>query len=169
MSARATMIMEKGTAASSTRQAHQVDRIVAICPTCEAMLSVRRVYIGHQVLCKKCGHIFPLGESSKAQSGPEFDEQSAHDSPNSVTNLRPSDNEAVQPATIAPFHPLTNEHGRLKDEHACGNLTHDQAIDELRHVTIELDGVRGHLGMIAPEEVRNLAAERDSLPPRSIA
>jgi chromosome segregation ATPase len=44
-------------------------RIVVVCPSCRATLSVRRVYVGNPVRCKQCDHQFtvPAALDSQAQ------------------------------------------------------------------------------------------------------
>jgi chromosome segregation ATPase len=123
------MITQQGTAIPSIQQASQAERIAIVCPSCEATLSVRRIYVGHQILCKQCSHTFLLRDSAKPQP------MSADDSDD--------DGDMLQTGL---------------DE-----LKYEQVERELRRVTTDLDRIRAHLGTVAPEDVRDLAEERESL------
>ena len=45
-----------------------VERIVAVCPSCDASLSVRRIYIGLPIVCKQCQHTFLLRDETAEQA-----------------------------------------------------------------------------------------------------
>ena len=63
-------VRRKVTAGSSIQPPPPIDRINAQCPSCQATLSVRRIYIGNQVRCKQCGGTFLVREpASSAGTG----------------------------------------------------------------------------------------------------
>ena len=137
-------------ALTSTQSSNRADRIVAVCPGCQATLSVRRVYIGHDVQCKQCGHIFPIAAPADTQSKPVEDRK--HEK-------------------------LLDEHGRLTAEHGQLQAKYDQLeaengrhstaqnqlSEQLSRVTDELNTIRAELGILAPAGVRSLAEQRESL------
>src|SRR5258707_606910 len=57
----------------SAQPSNRADRIVAVCPGCQATSRVRRAYIGRDVKCKHCGHIFPIAAPADTQSKPVED------------------------------------------------------------------------------------------------
>src|SRR5262245_37841234 len=54
----------------SAQRLSGADRIAAVCPGCQATLRVRRAYIGSEVKCNHCGHIFPIAAPAEIQSEP---------------------------------------------------------------------------------------------------
>ena len=144
-------------AGPSAQPASQADRIMAVCPGCQATLNVRRAYIGNDVQCMHCGHIFPIAAPADTQSKPV--EDSGHEQ------------------RLDEHGRLVAEHGRLLAAHGQLQAKHDQfqvqngrlttAQNELgaqlSRVTNELNAVSAELGSFTPADVRSLAEERESL------
>ena len=47
------------------------ERIVATCPNCQALLRVRRAYIGNYVRCKQCEHKFLVMAPEQLEQKPQ--------------------------------------------------------------------------------------------------
>jgi hypothetical protein len=64
---------------SSSEAAIPVPRVVVVCSSCKAILSVRRAYIGTAIQCKLCDHIFtiPIGADSPPTPVAEASEREA--------------------------------------------------------------------------------------------
>jgi DNA repair exonuclease SbcCD ATPase subunit len=93
----------------TAQPSNRADRIVAVCPGCQAALNVRRAYIGSDVQCKNCKHIFPIAAPADSQSKPVEDGRHAQ---------------------------LLEEHGRLKAAYAQLQSQHDQlAVESTRLAT----------------------------------
>jgi DNA transposition AAA+ family ATPase len=132
------------------KRSSRADRIATVCPGCQATLRVRRAYIGSDVECKHCGHIFPIAAPADSQS--EAIEDSKHKQ-------------------------LLDDHGRLMAEHGQLQAKYDQLDAEngrlttaqnqltlqLSRVTDELNATRAELSLLAPEGVRSLAEQREWL------
>ena len=155
------MITQQSTAIPSIQQASQAERIAIVCPSCEATLSVRRIYVGHQILCKQCSHTFLLRDSAKPQ--PMSADDSDDDGDMLQTGFHQPDINGRNRVLEFEYDPLRTEHVRQTAEHAQDELKYEQVERELRRVTTDLDRIRAHLGTVAPEDVRNLAEERESL------
>jgi predicted Zn finger-like uncharacterized protein len=164
---------EEGTASPSIQQAVQGERIVVVCPSCQATLRVRRVYVGRQVLCKQCNHTFTVSDRAKSQ--PELD-VSDHGGTSKTSPHQPNI-ESGSSATQSEYDRLLTEHEQLlaahtqlqeeDSRHAAGHarykLKYKQVGEELSRAMTELDRIRAQLGTIAPEDVCNLVEERESL------
>ena len=136
------MITQQGAAIPSIQHASQAERIAIVCPSCEATLSVRRIYVGHQILCKQCSHTFLLRDSAKPQ--PISADDSDDDGDMLQTGLHEPDINGRNRVLEFEYDQLRTEHDLHAAEHA-----HDK--------------LNFHLGPVAPEDVRNLAEERESL------
>jgi predicted Zn finger-like uncharacterized protein len=124
----------------------QVERIDAVCPGCKATLHVRRVYIGNDVRCKYCEKVFRVQDPAEHQA------QATHEHVGPGEKQLQAEHEQLYVA----HNLLQADHERLKSE--C-----DELRDNFRRVTAELDTIRLALGSIAPEEVGELAGDRQSL------
>ncbi|MFI5457992.1 MAG: hypothetical protein ACHRXM_21335 [Isosphaerales bacterium] len=58
---------DEGMDGPSIQPAPPTDRIAVKCPSCQATLSVRRVYIGNQVRCKQCDETFLVSVPAEPQ------------------------------------------------------------------------------------------------------
>jgi predicted Zn finger-like uncharacterized protein len=134
----------------SAQRSSGADRIAAVCPGCQANLSVRRAYIGSEVKCKHCGHTFPIAAPDVIQSEP-------------VQNRK-------REQLLDEHAPLMDEHRQLQAKYdelevENGRLTTAQndLSEQLSRVTDELNANRAELEILAPAGVRSLAEQRDSL------
>jgi chromosome segregation ATPase len=160
MSTLISMSMQPGTASPPNQQAIPAERIVVVCPNCQATLSVRRVYLGHQVLCKQCNHTFPVPDPAKPQAKSAF---SDHNGAISKASFNPPDINAESRAMVDEHDQLRTEHDRHSAAHAHYKARYEQVSEELRRVTADLDGIRAHLGTVAPQDVQTVATERELL------
>ena len=71
------------------------ERILVTCPSCKTTLSVRRVYVGNGVCCKRCEQKFVVPTMAGAQAMPIYD---------GVNPLTPSDSTPpdANPHGLAP-------------------------------------------------------------------
>jgi chromosome segregation ATPase len=151
----------------------QVERVAVPCPRCQAVLNVRRSYIGRQVLCNHCEQTILL--SAPARREVESTERKTQ----SVTVAAPPQrteghNRSGIVAELqrrrANYDRLRGENERLQVAYNLLEAAHDRLQAEfdrvgekLRRVAGELETIRVVLGTTSPHEVRSLAAERDSL------
>jgi chromosome segregation ATPase/ribosomal protein L37AE/L43A len=154
------MSTQEGSANPPIQQAAQAERIVVDCPSCQATLSVRRIYLGRQILCKQCNHAFraPARATPQAKSAVTDNHGGT-----SKTSLQQPDIEGGSRVTVSEYDQLRTEHDRQAAAHTHYKLKSEQVGEELRRVTSDLDRIRTHPGTVAPEDVRSLAAERESL------
>ena len=136
-------------ALASTQPSSRADRIMAVCPGCQATLSVRRVYIGNDVQCKQCGHIFPIAAPADTQSKP----------------LEDSKNEQLldEHGTLMAGHgQLHSEDEQLEVEHCRLASAQDQLGEQLGPVTSELNAIRKSSGerLVGPSAERFNRADR---------
>ena len=136
------MLTQQGTATPSIQQASQAERIAIVCPSCEATLSVRRIYVGHQILCKQCSHTFLLRDSAKPQP------ISADDSNDDGDMLQTGLN---QPDINGRNRVLEFEYDQLRTEH------------DLQRPNTPTTSSISTWERSRAEDVRNLAEERESL------
>jgi predicted Zn finger-like uncharacterized protein len=150
----------------------QEERVIVNCPSCQASLSIRRVYIGRQVRCKQCDEIFLASDSAAAIDL----------SPESRRDRDGIDTERA--ALQAEVDRLSSENQRLRDEHHSLRADRERTSTEserlkaeldrqkleanrlrgaLDRATTDLEGIRAHLGEISPAAVRPLFEERASL------
>jgi chromosome segregation ATPase len=122
------------------------EKIVVVCPKCQATLRVRRVYIGNSVRCKSCDQIFTV-----AVPPPDPLRRPAEDVPGTI-----AESPSQQPET-------EREIRRLKEEIDRVRLERNDLCDERDRARTELSEIRASLGGLAPAEFRNLAEERDTL------
>ena len=162
---------EQATAAS-IQPSSRADRIVAVCPHCQATLSIRRVYLGKEVRCKQCAQLFPLRADEDLEAKPNEPVRQRTSAP------------TAESLTVERDDRLKKEHERLLGEHVKFLAAHGQlqsTVDRLeadynqvnaaRHqlqeqanrVTNELTEIRADLGTIASCDVQALAQERESL------
>ncbi len=103
------------------------------------------MYIGNPVSCKQCEHVFTVA-------------------PPLELDLRPAEevthNKAESPARQTE---TKREIRRLKDELDRVMTERNDLGEKCDRLTIELNEIRASLGEVAPEQVRPLAEERDSL------
>ena len=122
------MMTQQGTAIPSIQQASQAERIAIVCPSCAATLSVRRIYLGHQILCKQCSHTFLLRDSTKPEP------MSADDSDDVggmlQTGLHQPDINGRSRVTEFEYDQLWTEHDRHAAEHADKKLN-DEQVDSI--------------------------------------
>jgi predicted Zn finger-like uncharacterized protein len=132
-------------ASGSTQSSDQADRIVAVCPGCHATLSVRRAYVGSDVKCKNCGHIFPIAPPPDAQSKPVEDRK----------REELLDEHGLLMALYGPPEPkqdqLEIEHGRLAP-------AQDELDEQLGPTTSERNAIRTSSG----EQLPGPSAQRSS-------
>ncbi len=122
------------------------EKVVVVCPNCQATLSVRRVYIGNPVRCKSCNQIFTVAVPPPDPLPPPAEEVTRNNG-GSLTQ---------QPET-------EREVRRLKEEIDRVRMERNELCDERDRVRIELNEIRASLGGVGPAEVRTLAEERDTL------
>jgi len=143
MSTLISMSTQPGMTSPSNQQAIPTERIVVVCPSCQATLSVRRVYLGHQVLCKQCNHTFPLLDSAAPQTGSDFND---HNGAISKPSFNQPDINGGSRAMVSEHDQLRTEHDRHAAAHAHYKLRYEQVGEELSRVTADLDRIRAHLG-----------------------
>jgi hypothetical protein len=141
--------MSKGTddqsPATSGPLSDRPDKIVVVCPHCQATLRVRRVYIGNPVRCKSCQQDFTVAVTPDAVAQPTAD----------VTR-----NLAESPTQN---HETEGEIRRLREEIDRVRTERNDLCQERDRLTIQLNEIRASLGDVAPAQVRPLVEERDSL------
>ena len=106
---------------SSSRSESRVDRIEAICPGCQAMLRVRRNYIGNDVICKGCKQVFQVQAPAETQATPELDQPDArqqeleaeHEQLNVTHKLLLADHDRLERKRRVPRKPAVR-HGRAR-------------------------------------------------------
>src|SRR5262249_27071383 len=96
-------------ARTSAQRSSRGDRIAAGCPGCQATLRVRRAYVGSDVECKHCGHIFPI--SAPADAHPEPVEDRKHQQLLDEQDRLMADHGQLQ----AKYDQLEVENGRLTE------------------------------------------------------
>jgi len=135
------------------------DRVAVSCPSCQATLSVRRVYIGNQVRCKQCGNTFLVRDPDQPQP------ESGVSAPDSfmATRSPQGDIERESHGTAAEREPVPTHDDQLPAKYERLQTAHDELGAEHNRLTRELDTIRDRLGTISPDEVRTLAEERESL------
>ena len=130
---------------SSAPRSDQVEKVVVVCPNCQATLRVRRVHIGNPVRCKQCQDIFTVPVPPDPEARP-VDELTRGNAESSTRQLE----------IEREIRRLTDELNRVRTERIDLCAERDRA-------TTELNKMRASLGEFTPAEVRPLAAERDSL------
>jgi chromosome segregation ATPase len=154
MSTLISMSTRPGMASLSNQQAIPTERIVVVCPSCQATLSVRRVYLGHQILCKQCNHTFPLLDSAAPQTRSAF---SDHNGAISKPGFSLPDINGGSRATVTEHDQLRTELDRHAAAHAHYKLRYEQVSEELSRVTADLDGIRAHLSQQLKQRDDDLA------------
>jgi DNA repair exonuclease SbcCD ATPase subunit len=154
------MSVQPGTGKPAMQQAVQPERIVVVCPSCQATLSVRSFYLGHQIVCKQCNQPFLLSAPAEPQTKSAASDHNGGISNSSLGRL---DTEGESRATESDYDRLRSEHDRQAAGHAHYRLKYIQVGEDLSRVTADLNRIRAHLGTVAPEDVRNLVEERESL------
>jgi predicted Zn finger-like uncharacterized protein len=131
--------------APSVPPSDRADKIVVVCPSCQATLRVRRVYIGNPVRCKQCEHVFTVA-------------------PPLELDLRPAE-EVTRNNVESPARQTETEREirRLNEELDRVTTERNDLGEKCDLLTIELNEIRASLGEVAPAQVRPLAEERDSL------
>ena len=130
---------------SSAPGSAPVEKIVVVCPNCQATLRVRRVYVGNPVSCRQCDHVFTVPVPPEREPRP-VDELTRGNAESSTRQLE----------IEREIRRLTDELNRVRTERLDLCAERDRA-------TTELNKMRASLGEFTPAEVRPLAAERDSL------
>jgi chromosome segregation ATPase len=156
----------------SIQPSTRADRIVAVCPSCQATLSIRRVYLGNQVRCKQCEHIFQLRENEELQAKPAEPAPQGISSPavEHVETERAGRAKKEHERLLGEHAQLLTAHGQLQStldrveaEHQRLKAADHELEEKLKRVTNQLNEIRTDLGPIAPGDVRSLAQERESL------
>jgi len=136
-------------------------------------LNVRRAYIGNHVLCNHCDQTFVVTDPARPQPRPAGSQPETI----SVMTLPPMGDRGDHPGTGAEYQQLRTKHDRLQGEHEQLQVVYnlleasqsrlqaerDRLAEDLGRITAELETIRAGLGTMSPEEVRPLAAERESL------
>jgi hypothetical protein len=157
-------------------QTDAVPRVVVICSSCTATLSVKRAYVGGAIQCKQCGHIFTvraevIGEipvlSQPAQGTPAPPLPTEPDTPGLRASLGEKGILDQLAQIIAGGNAARLSHDRLQAEYYELSADRDGLVARLKSVTELLDAMRADLGTIAPGEVMSLASERDELRARA--
>jgi len=162
----------EGMAGPSIQAAQPEDRIALTCPSCQATLSVRRIYVGNQVRCKQCGNTFlvsapaqpqpePAGTAPpgiSAMSSPPGDikheipgTETAHESLRIQHDQLLADREQLQAAhnqLDAEHNRLRTEHERLRTEHEQLRTEHEQLRTEYRQLCEQKDSLTMDLDTI---------------------
>ncbi len=156
-----------------TQSSSEPDRILVSCPHCETVLSVRRIYIGERVRCKKCTQMFLLPPAVGSSPVKVYDGTfgvPASDSEQTGVNAakeRPvvaSNGLLDQLAKlVTSYDELRSVHDHLQTQHIKVQTDRDEICNQLRYATDELSAIRTQLGAIAPADVQPVASERDAL------
>jgi hypothetical protein len=150
-----------------------VPRIVVVCSSCKAILSVKRAYVGIAIQCKQCAHIFTVSTGADSQPMPALG-ASASDLLSRPPQADPGaanqraeigDNPILDQLAqiIAGSNELRLIHDRLEAEHNELKADRDGVVARLKSVTELLAAMRSDLGPIAAPDVRSIASEREEL------
>ena len=137
----------------STQSSKGGARILAVCPGCQATLSVRRTYIGSDVKCKHCGHIFPIAAPADTQSDPVEDSKKEQ-----------LLNERGRPMAANGQFQSEDEQLKLKEDGRLASAP-DELGEQLGPVTSELTAIRKSSG----EQLAGPPAERFNRADRIVA
>ena len=131
-------------------------RVVVVCPSCKATLSVKRVYIGSAVRCKQCDHAFsvPIASDRPAQHA-EGDTTSG-----SVSHSQPVNAEAESRQTGGSDKVLLSQLGKV----LARNKELRSAYDQLQ---AQRDDLIANQDELAAQHKSELAAARAELAPLS--
>jgi predicted Zn finger-like uncharacterized protein len=149
------------------------ERIAVVCPNCQATLAVRRAYLGKTVQCKQCNQAFVMRDPSQPTTEPATGEGG----PISNANYYEIGTDSPRPVSRAEYDRLRSEHAQLQSEHkqlqvesnqhaakhGHYKLKYKKVDEQFTRVTAELEQIRAHLGAVAPEEVRIINEERQSM------
>jgi hypothetical protein len=160
-------------AAPSAHPGSPRSRVFVACPHCTTTLSVRSIYIGNPVRCKRCNQRLVVPASPDVQPTPIYEDSTdipstaSHQSGfNLTTGARTgADGSLLNQVAcfIAAHTELRSAHERLCAENL--QLREELAdVRATRATTIaELETIRSALGPIAPGDVPSLAAAREFL------
>jgi len=148
-----------------------VTRVIVVCPTCQATLSVRRVYVGSAVKCKQCGQIFtvpadaeddPLSTVDRS-AGAHFGRSPQGDGDALLQRAETPDKTLLRQLeqVIAASNDLRAAHDRLQAEHNQLKAKQDEVGAQLKSVTDDLNAIRGDQATIAATDVRSPAPEQE--------
>jgi predicted Zn finger-like uncharacterized protein len=155
-----------------------VERIAVNCPGCQASLRVRRAYVGSEVRCKSCGGTFVV--RVPAQPEPDLAEVASAETSATIAPAREALDEAnrkqaeprhgASEKLLADWEQLQAKHIQLESDHDRIVAEHERLVSECARLreqkdrlASELETIRAGLGTVAPEAVRPLAEERESL------
>ena len=149
-------------------------RVLVVCSSCAATLSVKRSYLGGAIQCKQCKQIFLVPAEASSQPTPVVGRSAAELAASpprqgdpGIGSQRAGVVDNVILDQLAQIIAGSNEtralHDRLQAEHNELKADRDAVVVRLKSVTDQLEAVRGDLGPIAPAEVRSIASERDEL------
>ena len=158
---------------TSTQETQSPPRLLVTCPHCKTTLSVRRIYIGDGVRCKRCRQKFLVPERIGTEPTPIYDglasgepgQSSATESnaPSDVTSTAGRSLVDQLARFVASFDQLQSELGQLQADHDGMRVERDNIRDALKKANDELTSIHAALGPIAPDEVQSLASEHESL------
>ena len=169
----ATATADDRSASTSTQETQSPDRLLVTCPSCKTTLSVRRIYIGEGVRCKRCSQKFLVPGKLSTEPIPIYDGLPTGESGQSnATEINaPSQRTGIAGGSlmdqltsfVGSFNELRSAHDQLQADHDEVRAERDNICSTLEKATEELTSIRAALGPIAPEDVASLASERESL------
>jgi hypothetical protein len=157
----------------SSQASIPVPRVLVVCSSCTATLSIKRAYLGGAIQCKQCGHIFTVPAEAVSQPMPVAGRSGSEPAglPRQADpgggNRRAGVVDNVILDQLAQIITGSNElrvlHDGLVAEHNELKADRDAVVARLTSVSDLLEAMRSDLGPIAPADVRSIASEREEL------
>jgi chromosome segregation ATPase len=146
------------------------DRVLVICPHCNAVLKVRRIHAGSGVRCKRCAQKFLLPTTIGGPANPLYDGLIA-DATNRSNQIVQSDQTGTARdrlmAQLAQFIASNDEresaHHLLRNEHTNLLSEKETILASLEVTSSELTAIRTELGTIGAGDSPSLAAAVEGL------